>query len=99
MTASTKQQYLLADSDFFAAVCLGVEEWLNFYSTPVRITMRIGPAINFLFHFLHDTLCLQEYEAGLFIKCISCRQVMMEQRRNVGGNREEACTTFGGCGV
>ena len=24
---------------------------------------------------------------------------MMEQRRNVGGNGEEACTTFGGCSV
>ena len=37
---------------YFGTVCLGVEEWLNFYSTLVRITMRIGPAINFLFHFL-----------------------------------------------
>ena len=77
---------------------MGVEEWLNFYKILVRLFMRIGPAINFLFHFL-QYMILPVYCSMKLVYLLSCRREMVKQRRNVGGNREEACTTFGGCSV
>ena len=73
----------------------GVEECLHFYKTLVRITMRIGPAINFLFHFL-QYMILSVYWSMKRVYLLSCRREMVKQRKNVGGNREETCTTFGG---
>ena len=75
-------------------MCLGVEEWLNFYKTPVRITIRIGPAIIFLFHFL-QYMILSVYWSMKLVYLLSFRREMVKQRKNVGGNREEACTTLG----
>ena len=66
---------------------------LNFYKTPVRISMRIGPAIKFLFHFL-QYMILSVYCNMMLVYLLSCRREMVKQKRNVGGNREEACTTL-----
>ena len=74
-------------------MCLGVEEWLNFFKTLVRITIRIGPAINFLFHFL-QYMILPVYCSMMLVYLLSCRREMVKQRWNVGGNIEEACTTL-----
>ena len=61
---------------------------------PVRITMRIGLAINnFLFHFL-QYMILPVYCSMKLVYLLSCRREMVKQRRNVGGNREAACTTL-----
>ena len=57
---------------------MGVEEWLNFYSTPVRITMRIGPAINFLFHFL-QYMIVSVYWSMKLVYLLSCRREEIER--------------------
>ena len=61
--------------------------------TLVRVTMRIGTAINFLFHVL-QSMILSVYCSMKLVHYYVVGE-MMEQRRNVGGNRQEACTTLG----
>ena len=55
--------------------------------------MRIGLAINFLFHFL-QYMILSVYGRMMLVYILSCRREMVKQRRNVGGNREDAGTTL-----
>ena len=45
----------------------------QFYSTPVRITMSIGPAINFLFHFL-QYMILSVYWSMKLVYVLFCRR-------------------------
>ena len=55
--------------------------------------MRMGPAINLLFHFL-QSMILPLYCSMMLVYLLSCRREMVKQRWNVGGNREKACTTL-----
>ena len=50
-------------------------------------------AINFLFYFL-QYMILPVYCSMMLVYLLSCRREMVKQRWNVGGNREQACTTL-----
>ena len=68
--ASTKQQYLLADSELFSGSVPGSGRMAQFLQNTGQDHHEnwTSNQVPVPFPRVHDTLCLLEYEAGFFIK-------------------------------